>query len=227
MPTRVKICGITRLEDARLAVEMGASALGFNFFPRSPRYIPPAAASAIIRQLPPFVVSVGVFADETDAGRVCAVAREARVGALQLHGPRFPPANGPTVNGPIVNVNGIFGGYPVIRAVPIRDRLEPERFAASGVSAFLLDAFDPELIGGTGRTIDWALAREAKKFGPVILAGGLTPENVGQAIRQVEPFAVDVASGVESAPGKKDPAKLRAFFAAVERADREKSEARS
>ena len=115
----------------------------------------------------------------------------------------------------------------MILAVPIRDRFEPERFTASGVAAFLLDAFDPELIGGTGRTIDWAVAREAKKFGPVILAGGLTPENVGQAIRQVEPFAVDVASGVESAPGKKDPAKLRAFFAAVERADREKSEARS
>jgi len=227
MLTRVKICGITRLEDARLAVELGASALGFNLYPRSPRYITPAAASAIIRQLPPFVVSVGVFADETDAGRVCAVAREARVGALQLHGPRFPPANGPTVNGPIVNVNGILGDYPVIRAVPIRDRLEPERFAGSGVAAFLLDAFDPELIGGTGRIIDWAVAREAKRFGPVILAGGLTPENVGEAIRQVEPFAVDVASGVESAPGKKDPAKLHAFFAAVEKADRQKSEVRS
>src|SRR5256714_10746001 len=126
MPTRVKICGITRLEDARLAVELGASALGFNFYPRSPRYITPAAASAIIRQLPPFVVNVGVFADEADAGRVCAVAREARVGALQLHGPRFPAASGPSVNSPNVNgptvdgpvVNGMFGGYPVIRAVP-------------------------------------------------------------------------------------------------------------
>jgi len=224
MPTRVKICGITRLEDARLSVELGASALGFNFYPRSPRYIAPAAASAIIRQLPPFVVTVGVFADETDAGRVCAVAREARVSVVQLHGPRFPAANGPT-DGPAVN--GMFGDYAVIRAVPVRDRLEPERFTASGVSAFLLDAFDPELIGGTGRTIDWALAREAKKFGPVILAGGLTPENVGEAIRRVKPFAVDVASGVESAPGKKDPAKLRAFFAAVEKADREKSEVRS
>jgi len=215
MPTRVKICGITRLEDARLAVELGASALGFNFYPRSPRYIPPAAASAIIRQLPPFVMSVGVFADETDAEHLCGIVREAQVGVVQLHGPRFPPANGNP------------GNYRVILAVPIRDRFEPERFTASGVSAFLLDAFDPELIGGTGKTIDWAVAREAKKFGPVILAGGLTPENVGEAIRQVKPFAVDVASGVESAPGKKDPAKLRAFFAAVERADREKSEARS
>ena len=214
MLTRVKICGITRLEDARLAVELGASALGFNLYPRSPRYITPAAASAIIRQLPPFAVTTGVFADETDAARVCAVAREARVSVVQLHGPRFPAWNGPTVN-------GIFGDYPVIRAVPIRDRFEPEQFAGSGVAAFLLDAFDPELIGGTGKTIDWALAREAKKFGPVILAGGLTPENVGEAIRQVKPFAVDVASGVESAPGKKEPAKLRAFFAAVREVDKD------
>lgn len=207
MPTRVKICGITRLEDARLAAELGAAALGFNFYPRSPRSIAPAAASAIIRQLPPFVVAVGVFAGETDAARVLAISREARVSAVQLHGPSFPA------------VNGKLGEYVVIRAVPIRDRFEPEQFRGIQASAFLLDAFDPELIGGTGRTIDWALAREAKQFGPVILAGGLTPENVGEAIRQVEPFAVDVASGVESAPGKKDPAKLLAFFAAVESAN--------
>src|SRR5947208_1027208 len=100
-------------------------------------------------------------------------------------------------------------------------RLEDARLAVE------LGAFDPELIGGTGKAIDWSLAREAKKFGPVILAGGLTPENVGEAIRQVKPFAVDVASGVESAPGKKEPAKLRAFFAAVREVDKEKSEARS
>src|SRR5439155_16072086 len=98
---------------------------GFNFYPRSPRYIPPAAASTIIRQLQPFVVTVGVFAEETDAWQVCAVARAAHVAALQLHGPRFPAANGPTVNGPLVNVDGIFG-YPVFLAVPVLDRLEPE-----------------------------------------------------------------------------------------------------
>jgi len=204
--TRVKICGITQLEDARLAVELGAAALGFNFYPRSPRYVAPAAACEIIRQLPPFVVTVGVFADETDADHVGAIAREARVSALQMHGPRFPAANGKLRD------------YPVIRAVPVRDRFEPEQFSGWGASAFLLDAFDPELIGGTGRTIDWALAREAKKFGPVILAGGLTLENVGRAIREVEPYAVDVASGVESAPRKKDAAKLRTFFMAVEQA---------
>lgn len=206
MLTRVKICGITRLEDARLAVELGASALGFNFYPPSPRYLAPAAAAVIIRQLPPFVVPVGVFADETDAEHVAALAREAHVVAVQLHGPRFFP------------VNSRLRYLPVIRAVAVGDAFKLEDLAALHASAFLLDAFDPQLIGGTGRTIDWSVAREAKQFGPVILAGGLTPENVGHAIREVQPFAVDVASGVESAPGKKDEAKLRAFFAAVEEA---------
>jgi phosphoribosylanthranilate isomerase len=209
MPTRVKICGVTRLEDARLAVELGASALGFNFYRPSPRSVSPAAAAAIIRTLPPFVVAVGVFADEADAEHVAAVAREARVAAVQLHGPR------------LLAVDGKLREYPVIRAVAVRDGFKLEELTGLAASAFLLDAFDPQLIGGTGKTIDWALAREAKRFGPVILAGGLTPENVGQAIREVRPFAVDVASGVESAPGKKDAAKLRAFFAAVEEANRE------
>jgi phosphoribosylanthranilate isomerase len=204
MPTRVKICGITELEDARLAVELGASAVGFNFYRPSPRYIAPAAAAEIIRQLPPLVVPVGVFADETDAEHVAALAREAHVAAVQLHGPRFFATNCRLRN------------YPVIRAVAVQDAFKPEELAALHASAFLLDAFDPQLIGGTGKTIDWSLARDAKQFGPVILAGGLTPENVGQAIREVRPFAVDVASGIESAPGKKDAAKLRAFFAAVE-----------
>ena len=109
----------------------------------------------------------------------------------------------------------------VIRAVPVGDGFKPDDLAALKANAFLLDASDPVLIGGTGKTIDWTLAREAKRFGPVVLAGGLTPENVGRAIREVRPFAVDVASGVESAPGKKDPDKLRAFFAAVEDANKE------
>ena len=211
MPTRVKICGITELEDALLAVELGASALGFNFYPPSPRYISPAAASAIIQQLPPLVVTVGVFADEADAEHVAAVARQGRVGTVQLHGPRWPA------------VNGKLRDYPVIRAVAVAPGFKPEELAGlgGGVSAFLLDAFDAKRIGGTGKTIDWTLAREVKRFGRLILAGGLTPENIGQAIREVRPFAVDVASGVESAPGKKDPAKLRAFFVAVADANKE------
>jgi phosphoribosylanthranilate isomerase len=209
MPTRVKICGIRRAEDARLAVELGASALGFNFYAPSPRYLTPAAAQAIVHRLPPLVMSVGVFADETESSRVAAVAREAGVAAIQLHGPRFP-----------AGADGLLEAYPLIRALTVGDSFRGEDLRPLRASAFLLDAFDTALRGGTGKTFDWKLAREAKRFGPIILAGGLTPENVGQAIREVRPFAVDVASGVESAPGKKDASKLRAFFAAVQEADR-------
>jgi phosphoribosylanthranilate isomerase len=210
--TRVKICGITVLDDARLAVELGASALGFNFYPPSPRYILPAAAATIIRQLPPLVMAVGVFADETEAEHVAAMARDARVNAVQLHGPRFPI------------ISDALQDYPVIRAVTLRERKDLDELIGQAASAFLLDNFDPKLIGGTGRTVDWALAREAKRYGNVILAGGLTPANVAQAVREVRPYAVDVASGVESAPGKKDADKLRAFFAAVAEADEELSD---
>lgn len=206
MTTRVKICGITCLEDALESVRLGASALGFNFYPESPRYILPAAASAIIRQLPPLISMVGVFADETDAEHVATLARAARVNAVQLHGPRFP------------DPYGALEDYPVIRAVAVGNGFELDRLIGIAASAFLLDAYDPKLPGGTGKTIDWTIAREAKRFGTVILAGGLSPANVAAAIRQVRPFAVDVASGVESSPGKKDPEKLRAFFAAVETA---------
>ena len=156
-------------------------------------------------------MTVGIFADEADPERVVATTREAGVSAIQLHGPKFP------------SVNGAMQSFPVIHAVAVREGFRPEELRARKAAAFLLEAFDPALRGGTGKTFDWRLAREAKKFGPIILAGGLTPENVGQAIREVRPFAVDVASGVESAPGKKDPAKLRAFFAAVEAADHERS----
>lgn len=208
MPTRVKVCGITRAEDARLAVELGASALGFNFYPPSPRYIASQAAREIIRELPPFVMTVGVFADEPDGERVAKAAREAGVAVVQLHGPKFPSKNGALEN------------FSLIRAAAVGPDFRLEDLSCPEASAFLLDAFDPRLIGGTGKAFDWSLAREAKKFGAIILAGGLTPDNVGQAIREVRPFAVDVASGVESSPGKKDPAKLRAFFAAVAEADR-------
>jgi phosphoribosylanthranilate isomerase len=208
MPTRVKVCGVTQLEDGRLAAALGAAALGFNFYRPSPRYIAPPAARAIIRRLPPFTMTVGVFADETDDLHVGAVAREAGVTAIQLHGPRFPESGGPLAD------------FPLIRAVAVREGFKPEELGGVEASAFLLDTFDPDLLGGTGKTFDWDLARAAKRYGLVILAGGLTPENVGEAIRQVRPFAVDVATGVESSPGVKDPAKLRAFFEAVAEADK-------
>ncbi len=209
MPTRVKICGVTRLEDGLLAVELGAAALGFNFYRPSPRYIAPGAAAEIVRQLPPFFNTVGVFADETDAGHVLSVAHEARVSSVQLHGPRFPA------------LDEVVKGYPLILALVVREGFNPEDLRQLPAMVFLLDSYDPNLRGGTGNTFDWAIAREAKQYGPIILAGGLTPENVSQAIREVCPFAVDVASGVESAPGIKDPAKLRAFFEAVAEADKE------
>jgi phosphoribosylanthranilate isomerase len=208
MPTRIKVCGITRLEDALLAVELGAAALGFNFYRPSPRYIDPATARAIIQRLPPFVTAVGVYANETDIDSVIAIAQEAGVAVVQLHGPRFPELDGrPT-------------SCPLIRAVAVGDDFKPESLSNIRANGFLLDACHPNLSGGTGRSFDWKLARDANRYGTIIVAGGLNPGNVGRAIQIVRPFAVDVASGVESRPGQKDPALLRAFFAAVEGADR-------
>ena len=208
MTTRVKICGITRWEDAQLAVELGAAALGFNFYPPSPRYIDPQAARSMTAKLPPFVTPVGVFANEMDGEHVARVARESQITAVQLHGPLTS------------SLDGALQGFLQIRAVAVGHEFQPAMLTQLAGHAILLDAYDPELPGGTGKAFNWALAREARRFGTIILAGGLTPENVEQAIREVRPFAVDVASGVESAPGVKDAAKLRAFFQAVERADR-------
>jgi len=209
MPTRVKICGLTRLEDAERAVALGASALGFNFYPPSPRYIDPAAARAIVRRLPPFVTTVGVFANETDAGKIISPARQAGVTALQVHGPAYPAWR------------ELLCVFPLVVALAVREGFNAKDLESFEPNAYLLDAFDPDRPGGTGKTFDWSAAREAAKWGPIILAGGLTPANVAQAIREVRPFAVDVAGGVESAPGIKDPEKLRAFFAAVAEADRD------
>lgn len=206
--TRVKICGITRHEDARLAVELGASALGFNFYEPSPRYIEPEAAREIIGQMPPLAAAVGVFADETYGGRVAEIAREACVSILQLHGPRFPKDA------------DALRGYRIIRAIPVGQDFDPSMLQTLPPDSYLLDAFDPVRIGGTGRTIDWSLVRYASDQGKsILLAGGLTPENVAEAVRIVRPFGVDVAGGVEHAPGIKDARKLRAFFAAVAEAD--------
>ncbi len=205
MPTRVKICGITTWDDARLSVDLGASALGFNFYPSSPRAVTPADAWKIIRRLPPFVEAVGVFVDWPPLV-VDALARALRLGSVQLHGAESPK-----------EVAELARTRRVIKAV----RAGPG-FRVTALSkyrdadALLLDGFVRGLHGGTGRTLDWNLARSAKCYGRIILAGGLTPENIGEAIRVAQPYAVDVASGVEARPGRKDPAKLRALFAAIE-----------
>lgn len=200
---RIKICGITNLEDALLAATLGADALGFIFYPKSPRYVAPETVREIIAHLPPFVVSVGVFVDE-DAGVVRELAAKVGLDWVQLHGQESPDYCRSL-------------GRRVIKGFRIKDEsslkdLEPFQGA---VQAFLLDTYKKGQVGGTGETFDWHLAREAKKYGQIILAGGLSPENVAQAIQIVQPQAVDTASGTEAAPGKKDPEKLRTFFAGI------------
>jgi phosphoribosylanthranilate isomerase len=205
---RVKICGITNLEDARLAAELGAQALGFIFYPKSPRSIKPEAARQIIAHLPPLVLSVGVFVNEA-AALVLEVAEMVRLDWVQLHGEEPPEYCR-------------FLYRNVMKAIRVQDQssLEQMQRYQGSVRAFLLDTQTSDQKGGTGVSFDWSLARQAREYGPVVLAGGLRPENVAAAIREASPLAVDVASGVEASPGKKDPARLRAFFQAVAAAGR-------
>ena len=207
MPTRVKICGITTWADARLSVDLGASALGFNFYPPSPRASSPADAWSIIRRLPPFVEAVGVFVNWPPLV-VDALARALRLGSVQLHGAESP-----------AEVNELARKQRVIKAVQVQRGFRVAALARfRAADAILLDGFAKGLHGGTGRTLDWKLARAARRYGRIILAGGLSPENIAEAIRVAEPYAVDVASGVEARPGRKDPGKLRALFDAIESA---------
>lgn len=200
---RVKICGMTKRDDALLAAQLGADALGFIFYPKSPRAITPEAAREIIRRLPPFVLTVGVFVDEEPA-EVQEIAAYAGLDWLQLHGQETPEYCRSL-------------GRRVIKGFRVKGEESLALLAPyhGAVQAFLLDTYKPGTPGGTGETFDWELARRAKEFGPIILAGGLTPVNVAEAIRRVRPAAVDVASGVEAAPGKKDPDKLKAFMEAA------------
>jgi len=202
MMTRVKICGITSEADALAAVEAGADALGFMFYEASARFIAAREAAAILGALPPFVVRVGVFVNATEE-RVREVAEECGLDALQFHGDETP------------EFCARFAGR-VIKAFRVRDEESLKGLSAYPVGAWLLDSYVPDQRGGTGALFNWDLALEAKTAGrPVILAGGLTPENVAEAVRRVQPYAVDVSSGVESSPGRKDPAKMRAFIQAV------------
>ncbi|MGQ9687949.1 MAG: phosphoribosylanthranilate isomerase [Desulfobaccales bacterium] len=200
---RVKICGITNPTDARLAADLGAHALGFIFYPKSPRSVAPDAARDIIKNLPPFVLSVGVFVDE-EAGLVREVAETVGLDWVQLHG-RESPDYCKSLGRRVIK------GFRV-RGEEIFEELHKYQGAAQ---AFLLDAYKPELPGGTGETFDWEIARRAGTYGPIILAGGLTAANLAEAIQVAQPAAVDVASGVEAAPGKKDAEKLLAFFASI------------
>jgi phosphoribosylanthranilate isomerase len=194
--TAFKICGITREADAGLAVSLGASALGFVLWPGSPRHVPLARVRMIAAAIPPFVTPVGVFVDPTSAEIADAAAAGIRL--AQIHG-KLPAAS----------------PLPVLRAVHLGDNEDGLDADVGGLEPVLLDAHDPALHGGTGRTVDFARAAAVAARRVVVLAGGLTPANVGDAIKTVRPYAVDVASGVESAPGLKDHDKMRAFAKAV------------
>lgn len=203
--TRVKICGLTNLADARAAVEAGADALGFIFAERSSRYVRVEEAADISRALPPFVAKVGVFVNATEE-QIRQTIAACGLDTVQLHGDETPE---------------FCQRFAVetIKAFRIRDAASLASLSAYSTSALLLDTYAPHQSGGTGSRFDWNLAVEAKKFGrPIILAGGLTPDNVAAAVQQVHPYAVDVSSGVELSPGRKDMQKVSHFIAAVRHA---------
>jgi phosphoribosylanthranilate isomerase len=201
---KVKICGITNLKDARRALEAGADFLGFNFYPRSPRYVTPRTVRRILRRLPKKLVSVGVFVNERE-DKMLKIARQLGLDYLQLHGEESPEA-----------VARLERALPVIKAVRVRDSFHAAQLARyKRVSAFLLDGFDHRRHGGSGKTFRWKIALRVKRGRHIFLAGGLTPENVTEAIRSAKPYAVDVCSGVESKPGKKDPALVTNFMRAA------------
>ena len=202
MKTQVKICGITSIADGLAAAEAGADMIGLNFYEGSPRHVTPALAAEIARALPPFVLKVGVFVNPTEAQVLEAIAA-CSLNLLQFHGDEETA---------FCTQFGVMS----VKAIRVRDAESLQTLTNFHTDAFLLDAHSKAGLGGTGEKFNWELAIAAQKFGkPIFLAGGLTPENVADAVKQVSPFAVDVSSGVESAPGKKDVAKVRAFIQAV------------
>ncbi len=201
---KVKVCGMTSLEDALMAVGFGADAVGFVFYRKSPRFVTEKLVKSIV--LPPFVNKVGVFVNET-AERINRIADACRLDTIQLHGDESPAFCRKLRR-------------RVVKAIRLRDAQSLELLPRYEVDGFLLDAYAENIPGGTGLTCDWRLAQRARKFGPVILAGGLHPGNVEDAVNQVQPYGVDVCSGVEKSPGKKDRAKVRDFILAARKARR-------
>jgi phosphoribosylanthranilate isomerase len=204
---KVKICGITNLKDARQAVEAGATFIGFNFYKRSPRYVTPGAAKRIMQRLPKRTKAVGVFVNETEE-KMLTISRQIGLSHLQLHGEESPEA--------VARLRKVL---PVIKAIRVSKSFSMSELARyQGVSAFLLDGFDRRQRGGSGKSFPWDVARRAKRAGCIFLAGGLTPANIGKAIRAARPYAVDVCSGVEAKPRKKDPVAVKDFMGAVREA---------
>jgi phosphoribosylanthranilate isomerase len=206
MRTRIKVCGITNLDDALAAVDAGVDALGFVFVHESSRYVMPESAREIIRHLPPMVNMIGVFVDEK-IEKVREIANHCSLDFLQFHGAESPEYCE-------------WYTQRVIKAFRVKDISTIQEIYNYKVQGILLDSYSKEAYGGTGATFDWSLASQVAPYKPVILAGGLTPQNVGEAIVEVRPFAVDVSSGVEKSPGNKNPEKLGHFVRAVRHADR-------
>ena len=195
---KVKICGMTNLNDVKVAVDGGVDAVGFIFYKKSPRSVTMQTVREIVLELPPFVNSVGVFVDET-AEQINKIADRCNLDRVQLHGDESPAFCKKIRR-------------RVIKAIRVKDIQSLKKLSDYPVSSFLLDTFSEDQYGGTGKVFDWNLAFPAKKYGPIILAGGLTPNNVRQAIQRIRPYGVDVCSGVESRPGIKDHKKMQAFL---------------
>ena len=202
-PVKVKVCGMTNLGDALFAVECGADAVGFIFYKKSPRYVSAKIVKNIVAQLPPFTETVGVFVNES-ADKINRIAESCKLDRVQLHGEESPAL--------CKRIR-----HRVIKGVRVKDAssLSALESYKECVGGFLLDSYVEDKHGGTGKVFDWKLAHRAKKSGHVIVAGGLTPDNVSEAIRQLRPYGVDVCSGVEKMPGQKDPAKVADFLKAV------------
>ena len=206
--TRIKICGITNIDDALMSIDAGADALGFNFVPDTPRYLKDTKAAAkIIEQLPPFITTVGLFVN-ADSELIQSIADECHLDMLQLHGDESPQ---------------FCQGFNrrVIKAVRVKDESSCSHLSDYRVSGYLLDTYVKGALGGTGVAFDWQLAIKAKRYGRIVLAGGLDSDNVASAVQQVRPYGVDVSSRVEASPGRKDPVKVRTFIQHVREVDRE------
>ena len=199
--TRIKICGITHLTDALTAVNAGADALGFVFVPDTPRFVKSDQVAAIVAELPPFITTVGIFASR-NAAIIKTTLDQCRLDAVQIHADVTPEF--------CRNLD-----KKVIKVVRVKDESSLSILSDYDVNAFLLDTYVEGKMGGTGELFDWNLALQAKNYGRIIVAGGLNPDNVAQAVRYVKPYGVDVSSGVESGPGHKDPDKIRKFIDAV------------
>jgi phosphoribosylanthranilate isomerase len=199
----IKICGITNVEDAQRVVDLGANALGFVFVPSSPRNVGLEIAASIISHLPSTITKVGVFVNEQPSV-ITSIIEQTGITCLQFHGDEAPEA---------------LHGYrlPVWKAFRVSSTFDVAVVGSYSADAYLLDTFSSKSYGGTGKTFDWRIAAQAKQYGKIILSGGLNPQNVADAVRTVQPFGIDVNSGVEASPGKKDAAKLKKLFDEVQK----------